>query len=65
MTFEQQAELLEYIHSNLIERSDGGYNLVIVSHLDQAQVDDLYLTAQRLRRMSAYEVEIKRLVTGQ
>ena len=64
MTFEQQAELLEYLHAKMNERSDGTFSIVIVCSLDQAQVDDLYLTAKRLRRMAPYEDQIKDLVTG-
>lgn len=43
---------------------DGSISLVIVPSLDQAQVDDLLLTAKRLRRMVPYEDQIKDLVTG-
>lgn len=64
MTFEQQAELLEYLHGRMSHHDDGSISLVIVPSLDQAQVDDLLLTAKRLRRMVPYEDQIKDLVTG-
>lgn len=64
MTFEQQAELLEYFHGNMSQMSDGRNALTITVFLDQAQVDDLFLTAKRLRRMAPYEDQIKDLVTG-
>lgn len=63
MTFAQQAELLEYMHDKMSQESDGRH-AITTTYLDQAQVDDLILTARRLRRMAPYEDQIKRLVTA-
>ena len=65
MTFKQQAELAEYLHGRLSMDDGGeGATLSVSIRLDRPQIDDLWLLAQRLRRMAPYEAEIKKLVTG-
>lgn len=64
MTFLQQAELLEYLHDRMSPGDDGHHAITVVLALDQPLVDDLWLTASRLRRMSPHEEAIKYLVTG-
>lgn len=64
MTFQQQAELLEYLHQRCTPDKDGRRASLTITLLDQAQVDDLLLTAHRLRRMAPHEAAIKKLVTG-
>jgi len=65
MTFEQQAELLEYFVATLsAPMSDGTRLLSVTMPLDQGQVDDLAATAKRLRRMVGYDDAIRELVTG-
>lgn len=62
MTFEQQADLLEYLHARLDCSGDG--MILSMAALDKAQADDLLATARRLRRMAPHEDEIRHLVTG-
>lgn len=63
MTFEEQAELLEYLHGRATAQGGGTYTLSIQT-IDQSQMDDLWLTAQRLRRMTPHEDAIRQLVMG-
>jgi len=64
MTFQQQAELLEYICKSCRMASDGQFATLTITHLDKQQIEDLRATAARLYRMAPYEREIKKLVTG-
>lgn len=62
MTFKQQADLLEYLHGRM--HVGDGVVSIYVELADAAMIDDLWLTAQRLRRMAGHEDEIRRVVTG-
>lgn len=62
MTFEQQADLLEYFHGRITLTGDRAWITADVG--DQAFIDDLWMTAQRLRRMAPHEGEIRSIVTG-
>ena len=64
MTFMEQAQLLEHIHGRYERMEDGRYAIAWLRETDQAELDDLWLTAQRLRRMAGHEDEIRRVVTG-
>lgn len=62
MTFEEQAKLLEYFHGR-INLEDG--QVSITTDLgDRTFLDDLWLTAQRLRRMAGHEDAVRKLVMG-
>ncbi len=63
MTFEYQADLLEYFYERFRPDEDGRFHITIYAS-DAYQVEDLKLTAQRLRRMVPHEDAIRRLVTG-
>jgi hypothetical protein len=62
MTLNEQANLLEYLHGRCTMSGERAILYVEVS-LDRNELDDLWLTAQRLRRMAPHEAEIRRLVT--
>jgi len=64
MTFQQQAELLDYICNSCLMASDGQFATLTITHLDKHQIDDLRATAARLYRMAPFEKEIKKVVTG-
>lgn len=62
LTMAQQADLLD----TLADRATRGTNgQIIVSYLaiDDAALEDLRHVARRLRRMSIYEREIRKIVT--
>lgn len=63
MTFLQQAELLEYLIDKAMPAVNGTASMVITP-LDADQIEDLMMTARRLRRMVPHEDAIKRVVTG-
>ncbi len=64
MTLDQQADLLTYLWGQITEHDDGKCSLTVILPLDRAQVDDLYMTAARLRRMAPHEDDIKAVVMG-
>lgn len=64
LTFLQQAQLLERIHGGYRVDPDGRVSIAWCRETDQAELDDLWMTAQRLRRMSGFDDEIRSLVTG-
>ena len=64
MTFQQQAELLEYICKSC-RMLDGDQSVTLtITYLDKPLLEDLQATATRLYRMAPFEREIKKLVTG-
>jgi len=64
MTFEDQADLLDYIVKGATTDQRGKVVLSFNAILDKAQLEDLKSTSNRLRLMSKHEKQIKRLVTG-
>lgn len=67
MSFEQQSELLVYLLDRCLLSMGEGVGTVatlVVTDLDRPQLADLAITALRLRKMAAYESDIKAMVTG-
>jgi hypothetical protein len=64
MTFKQQADLLEYLHGRFTQDGSTGRWTICIDLADQPLMDDLWLTAQRLRRMDGHDRQVRELVTG-
>lgn len=63
MTFEQQAELIEWLLGRF-EPHGTGRTVMLSMPADSPQLADLSLTAYRLRRMAPHEDQIRHVVMG-